>query len=98
MNFRKGKNIILFDGRLKAGGPTDPPCKPPVAWKVIQTRYLKLQQIIDGVKTALDSVKLEKADGLYIFCHGKPAFLQLGIENVTNGNIKIFKDIIDRKE
>ena len=44
----------------------------------------------------MDSAKLKKADGLYIFCHGSPAFLQLGIENVTHKNIKIFKDIIDR--
>ena len=99
MDFSTGKNVVVFDNRIKAKiNNVAAYCKPPKAWKVVKARFLKLDQIVNEIKKNLDQTQTAKADCLYIICHGFPAHLQLGLDNVGWNNTEQFKALENRFE
>lgn len=90
MNFNRGKQVIIHDPRLDDAGKPPRPLNPPqssvLTWTV--SKGDTLSNILANAALLADAAG--KLDALHIMAHGEKAYIQLGADNISWGNIDQF--------
>jgi hypothetical protein len=89
-------SIIIYDSRIDDTKGNK--LKTPPAWLTVEVRQLSLNQILNKIFLATNSLKDKKAGVLTIICHGAPGYLEVGFENISRTNVNQFNMLKNRVE
>jgi hypothetical protein len=96
-NYMRGKQMIIhdprLDGQVPGGPPPNPPAKPPAAFNVwtVNKDVDTAAHIIGWAATVATGNK--RLDALHFMVHGLSAWVQLGIDDLSWGNIGLFQQL-----
>lgn len=94
MDFSRGKQMFIFDTRVRARVPFVPP-KAHHAWSVGFNEPVK--KILDSMADAIDTDGT-RMDAIHLIGQGSAGYLQIGAEGLTTRNTHLFEVLRDKTQ